>query len=123
LIGNPPPPVASSNTPKRFCLLQSYYKRNNSNPEEIKAMAKEIAEQVVNFRLSSDDVARADRLAEKAGLSRSQFLRNLINTGLDEVEVMEKVGLVRAVITLRDVIGWMGDKAKNVSEEMQNETK
>ena len=86
-------------------------------------MAKEIAEQVVNFRLSSDDVARADRLAEKAGLSRSQFLRNLINTGLDEVEVMEKVGLVRAVITLRDVIGWMGDKAKNVSEEMQNETK
>ena len=85
-------------------------------------MAKETAEQVVNFRLSVEDVARADRLAEKAGISRSQFLRNLINTGLDEVEIMEKVGIIRAAITLRDIVEWMGDKSKKVSDELKKET-
>jgi predicted DNA-binding protein len=86
-------------------------------------MEKESAEQVVNFRLSSADVARADRLAARTGISRSQFLRNVINIGLDEVEAMEKVGIIRAAITIRDIVGWMGDKAKKASEEMKDEVK
>lgn len=72
---------------------------------------------VVNFRLSDEELAKVDRLAAKGGLTRSQFLRNLIVAGVEEVEMLESVGLVRAVITIRDVIGWMGDKAKKLNEQ------
>lgn len=76
----------------------------------------------VNFRLSDDELARVDRLAAKGGITRAQFMRNLVVTGVEEVEMMESVGLVRAALTLRDVIGWMGDKAKKAAEDLQDAT-
>ena len=36
---------------------------------------------------------RAERLAEKGGLTRSRFLSNLIEVGIEEVEVADKIGL------------------------------
>jgi predicted DNA-binding protein len=77
---------------------------------------------VLNFRLSNDEIARLDRLAARTGITRAHFLRNLVVTGLDEVEVMESVGIVRAAITIRDIIGWMGDKAKKATVNLQKET-
>lgn len=89
-------------------------------------MSKEISPEapttVVNFRLSVDELAKIDRLAARGGVSRAHFMRNLVVTGVEEVEALESLGLVRAVITVRDIIGWMGDKAKKVAENLQNET-
>ena len=45
--------------------------------------------QNVVFRMTPSELARLDRLASKADLTRSQFLRNLIVVGLEEVEVLE----------------------------------
>jgi len=64
----------------------------------------------VQFRMSPEEIARIDRLAEKGGLTRSQFLRNLVVVGLEETETMEKLGLVRATITVRDICYWMSMK-------------
>ena len=36
---------------------------------------------------------RAERLAEKGGLTRSKFLSNLIEVGIEEVEWADKMGL------------------------------
>lgn len=77
-----------------------------------KKLSPDVASSVVNFRLSDDELAKVDRLADKAGLTRSQYIRNLIATGVEEVEVMEKFGIIRAVITIRDIAEWMGDKSK-----------
>jgi len=43
-------------------------------------------------------VKEIDRIAEKFGLTRSQFMGNLIETALEDAKIMEKVGLFKAVI-------------------------
>ena len=72
-------------------------------------MSKENLQNIV-FRMTPSEIDRLDRLAEKIGLTRSQFLRNLVMEGLEETEAFERVGLVRAAITVRDIYRWMADK-------------
>jgi len=72
-------------------------------------MEKENLQNVV-FRMTPSEIARLDRLAEKLDFNRSQFLRNLVITGLEEGEAFEKVGLIRAAITVRDIYRWMANK-------------
>ena len=43
------------------------------------------------------------RLAQKAGLNRSQLMRNIIVSGVDELKTMEKVGLLQGAIYFRDL--------------------
>lgn len=66
--------------------------------------------QNVVFRMTPSEIERLDRMAEKGGLTRSQFLRNLIVVGLEETELFEKFGLVRAALTVRDICSWMSMK-------------
>lgn len=73
-------------------------------------------QQIVNFRMSPDEIERLERLAARFGLTRSQFIRNLIMTGLDETEVWEKVGVLPVAITVRDVAQWMSEKAQSLAE-------
>jgi len=78
--------------------------------------------QNVVFRMTPSEIERLDRMAEKIGRTRSQFLRNLIIVGLEETETFEKFGLVRAVITVRDICGWMSMKvSQGISTEMDKE--
>lgn len=75
--------------------------------------------QNITFRMTPDELVRLDRLADKFGLSRSNFLRNLIVAGLDECEAFERMGIMRAALTVRDIVEWMGDKSKAVSEDIE----
>lgn len=68
--------------------------------------------QTVNFRISEDELATVDRLALKAGITRSQFLRNLVTVGLEEATTFEKFGILRASITIRDILDWMKNKVE-----------
>jgi len=82
-------------------------------------MSKENLQNIV-FRMTPSEIDRLDRLADKIGLTRSQFLRNLVLQGLEETEVFEKAGLVRAAITVRDIYRWMADKGvKGLSDELE----
>jgi metal-responsive CopG/Arc/MetJ family transcriptional regulator len=49
-------------------------------------------------------VKEIDRIAEKLGLTRSQFMGNLIETALEDAKVMEKAGLFKAVIVSEKVM-------------------
>lgn len=80
--------------------------------------------QNVVFRMTPSEIERLDRMAEKIGRTRSQFLRNLIVVGLEETEMFEKFGLVRAAITVRDICGWMSMKvSQGISEDFDKEKK
>lgn len=69
--------------------------------------------QNVVFRMTPSEIARLDKLAEKGGLTRSHFIRNLIIVGLEETEIFDKFGLVRATITARDICSWMSMKVSH----------
>ena len=43
------------------------------------------------------------RLSVKAGLSRSQLMRNIMIAGVDELKAMEKVGLLQGAVYFRDL--------------------
>ena len=47
-------------------------------------------------------VNRLDVLAEKAGLSRSKLLQNLLKVSVDEMESMDKLGVLATAVVLRD---------------------
>ena len=80
--------------------------------------------QNVVFRMTPSEIDRLDRLADKAGLTRSRFLRNLIIVGLEETEMFEKFGLVRATLTVRDICSWMSNKVTQaVNGEMDTTDK
>jgi len=48
--------------------------------------------------LKPSTVKELDRMSEKYGLTRSQFMGNLIETALDEAKVMEGIGLFKMVV-------------------------
>jgi hypothetical protein len=80
--------------------------------------------QNVVFRMTPTEIGRLDRLALKADLTRSQFLRNLIVVGLEEVEVLEKFGIIRTSLTIRDICSWMSNKVTQaVNGEMDTAEK
>ena len=80
--------------------------------------------QNVVFRMTPSEIERLDRMADKIGRTRSQLLRNLIVVGLEEIELFEKFGMVRASITVRDICSWMSMKvSKGISEEIDKEEK
>jgi hypothetical protein len=80
--------------------------------------------QNVVFRLTPSEIDRLDRLAEKADLTRSQFLRNIITVGLEEVELLEKFGIMRTSLTIRDICSWMSNKVtQGINGEMDTTDK
>ncbi|OGR32566.1 MAG: hypothetical protein A2005_12510 [Desulfuromonadales bacterium GWC2_61_20] len=72
--------------------------------------------QIVNFRLTPAEIARLDRLASRFGITRSQYLRNIVMIDIEETETFEKFGIVRAAITVRDIAEWMAQKSRQITE-------
>lgn len=68
------------------------------------------AMQNVVFRMTPDEIENLDNFADQMGLTRSQLIRNLVVVGMEETEIFKKLGLVRAVITVRDICSWMSHK-------------
>lgn len=86
-------------------------------------MAKQTQDSLhnINFRITADELARLDRLADKYGISRSQYLRNIVVLSIEEDETFEKFGIVRAAITVRDILYWIDDKRKKVTENLEEQ--
>lgn len=80
---------------------------------------KQTQDHMVTFRMTAAELARLDRLANRFGVSRSQYLRNIVLLDIEETETFEKFGMIRAAITVRDVLDWMDAKKKKVSEELE----
>lgn len=61
-------------------------------------------------------VKEIDKYAEKAELSRSQLMANLIEMGLDDAKILDKMGLIYAVKAGKKIINSLikDHKAKKV---------
>jgi len=77
--------------------------------------------QLVNFRATAEEIARLDQIALECGHTRSQMIRNLLANGMEEYALFKKLGIMRAAITIRDILGWMADKAKRASEDIDKD--
>ena len=58
----------------------------------------------MKIAISMDDdlVKKLDEFSEKYGLNRSQLINNLVSTGLVDVKMFEKVGLMDLAIWIRN---------------------
>ena len=54
------------------------------------------AKQQYTIQLDSDFVAKVDKMADSLGLSRSQMMRNLMESGYEDAAMLERVGLFAA---------------------------
>jgi hypothetical protein len=58
---------------------------------------KKIEKERITFELPTETLNRIDYLAEKSVRNRSDMLRLLLQMGLDDVELLDKVGLFSAL--------------------------
>ena len=77
--------------------------------------------QLVNFRATAEEIARLDQIALEVGKTRSQMIRDLLSVSMDEYALFKKLGIMRAAITIRDVLGWMADKSKRSAEDIDKD--
>jgi len=54
--------------------------------------------------LSASTVERLDRFAEKISISRNKLMENLIETGLDDIALLEKSGMLFVGTSIRDIL-------------------
>ena len=65
---------------------------------------KNVIKKSYSVMLEPDIVKKIDILAKKAGLTRSNFMRNLLITGLDDAKLFDRFGLISLFAGGRDTI-------------------
>lgn len=66
----------------------------------------------LGLQFEAEIVARLDSIAEKAGISRAQLIRNLVEVNLEEVEALQAVGILSLVRFLDDMKERVREKRK-----------
>ncbi len=51
-------------------------------------------DRAITIKMTDSELARVDHYADKMTCNRSQLVRNLIRSGLDDLEMMNKTGLL-----------------------------
>ena len=63
---------------------------------------KEYREFQMGIRMTDAEVAELDVFANKLNINRSQLVRNLITTGLDDLKLAQAFGLISIVSFIRN---------------------
>ena len=71
----------------------------------------------VSISLSRETLAKIDRIAAKARLSRSQLVSNLVDSGLDDALLCEAIGLVTLVGGIRALRELTSDSVDLIGQE------
>ena len=53
--------------------------------------------------IDKKNIDRLDKLAEKAGLTRSKLAENLLEIGVDQLEVLRTLGIMSTALVFRDL--------------------
>lgn len=72
---------------------------------------------IITLRLNPELLERAQVLADKAGISRHKFLTNLIETGIEATEDLDRIGILRVAILSRNFQEAMTRAALPTSQE------
>lgn len=73
----------------------------------------------ITFRVDPQNLKKVDRYAKKMGLSRNQLLNNLVDVGLDDLRVLDAVGILVVGKGIKDLVGKI--RSGEVSVEPQQE--
>ena len=65
-------------------------------------MAHKNKKQVALY-LTEDEIEKVSKYSELYGISKQQLLRNLISTGLDEISILRKMGIMSLALVFRSV--------------------
>lgn len=57
----------------------------------------------INIWISQDTIDEMDRLAKKAGITRSKLAANILETTVPELLRYEKIGVLQIAVVLRDL--------------------
>lgn len=68
--------------------------------------------QQFTIMLKPSVIKEIDKLAEKIDLSRSQFMANLIEMGLDDAKILDKMGFLNAIKAGRKIINSLIGRAE-----------
>lgn len=75
-------------------------------------------DKAVPVTIDEDLLSRLDALAERADLSRAQLMRNLARVGVEGLENMDKVGLLKLITIIRDLPRYFRDVCKDGEQAM-----
>ena len=71
---------------------------------------------MITVRLSPEEMERAQALADKAGITRHKLIHNLVITGLETLEELDSVGVVRGALMVRNALDYLKTKKKAETE-------
>mgnify|MGYP004709004137 CR=1 FL=1 len=60
---------------------------------------------------------RAQALADKAGITRHKLIHNLVTTGLETLEELDSIGVIRGALMVRNALDYLKTKKKGEPEE------
>lgn len=75
--------------------------------------------QAITIWISKDLVAKIDRLAEKGELTRSKLISNLVEVGVEEVAIMDKVGIWAMARIYEDIRQRLKDSRSKKKKERE----
>jgi len=61
-------------------------------------------EKALAVKINESEVDRLDYWADKAGINRSQLVRNLIGMGLDDLDLLDSIGFVTLALKGVDLL-------------------
>lgn len=73
----------------------------------------------ISIRLTTEQLDRAQRLADKAGISRHKFLHNIVTTGIETLDDLDSIGVVGLAITARNIENYLKSFGKNNKTEIE----
>lgn len=72
---------------------------------------------MITIRLSPEEMERAQALADKAGITRHKLIHNLVIAGLETLEDLDSVGVVRGALMVRNALDYLKTKKKAETED------
>lgn len=75
---------------------------------------------MVNFRMTQAEIDRLDKIATYCGLSRSQLIYNMVNSGMEEFDVFKKIGVMATLRTAKDVLEIIQGKQTSHAENLDS---
>lgn len=76
---------------------------------------------VISFRIEKADLDLIDKYAMKMRMPRSLLIRNLIHASLEDVVLMEKIGLLSLAVKGRDLLDMVRGSLKEDRFEIKDD--
>lgn len=76
-----------------------------------------VKDKIISLRLTAEEVDRLQSLADKAGISRNKLIHNMVVTGIETLEDLDSVGVVNAVLAVRNIENFFKSRKKIGKEQ------